>query len=241
MKWVFWHIQRLTFRLLAVILTILLLIGGFYSVKGYCMYQNTISETSITDIVNKIRSQEHFTKYADLPSIYVDAVISAEDRRFETHCGIDPLAISRAAWTDLRTLSFTEGGSTITQQLAKNLLFTQEKKVERKFAEVFAALALEKKYSKEELFELYVNTIYFGSGYYGIYDASQGYFGKLPSELTDYEAVMLAGIPNAPTAYSPNNNMELAKKRMSLVLRRMIACGKITEEEAVAIQEQGPA
>lgn len=241
MKWVFWHIQRLTFRLLAVILTILLLIGGFYSAKGYCMYQNTISETSITDIVNKIRSQEHFTKYADLPSIYVDAVISAEDKRFETHCGIDPLAISRAAWTDIKTLSFAEGGSTITQQLAKNLLFTQEKKVERKFAEIFAAFAFEKEYSKEELFELYVNTIYFGSGYYGIYDASQGYFGKLPSELTDYEAVMLAGIPNAPTAYSPNNNMELAKKRMSLVLRRMIACGKITEEEAVAIQEQGPA
>ena len=145
------------------------------------------------------------------------------------------MAIGRAAWTNIKALSFKEGGSTITQQIAKNLLFTQEKRFDRKFAEVFAAFALEKEYSKEELFELYVNTIYFGSGYYGIYDAAQGYFGKTPSELTDYEAVMLAGIPNAPSAYSPDNHMDLATKRMSVVLERMTDCKKITGQEAEAI------
>ncbi len=91
-----------------------------------------------------------------------------------------------------------EGGSTITQQLAKNLYFNQEKKLERKVAEVFMAFAIEDKYSKEEIMELYVNSIYFGNGYYSIYDAAMGYFQRTPGELTEDECTMLAGIPNAP-------------------------------------------
>jgi len=225
-------VRKFIFRLSAVIMAVILLFVGFYSVKGYFMYKATAKETPIAEISDNIRSQEGFTSYGELPQIYIDAVISAEDKRFEEHCGIDLLAIARAAWTDIKTLSFAEGGSTITQQIAKNLLFTQDKKIERKFAEVFAALALEKEYDKEELFEIYVNTIYFGDGYYGIYDAAQGYFGKTPSELTDYEAVMLAGLPNAPSDYSPSGNPELAEKRMSVVLDRMVKCKKITEEKA---------
>jgi len=104
--------------------------------------------------------------------------------------------------------------------------------LKKEFAEIFAALALEREYSKEQLFEIYVNTIYFGSGYYGIYEAAQGYYGKNPSELTDYEAIMLAGIPNAPSNYSPDASMELARKRMSLVLEKMVNCRKITETRA---------
>ena len=115
---------------------------------------------------------EGFTPYSALPQFYIAATISVEDRRFEEHCGIDLIAIGRAAWTDIRAMSFVEGGSTITQQLVKNLLFTQDKKIERKAAEIFAALEMESKYSKEEIFELYVNTVYFGSGYYGIYQAA---------------------------------------------------------------------
>ena len=125
-----------------------------------------------------------------------------------------------------------EGGSTITQQLMKNEYFTQEKKLERKFAEIFAAWDIEKQYSKEDIFELYVNTIYFGSGYYGIYDAAEGYFGKEPSELSEYEAVMLAGLPNAPSAYSPDTSPELAKQRMRQVLDRMVECEVIDQTEA---------
>ena len=136
-------------------------------------------------------------------------------------------------------MSFVEGGSTITQQIAKNQYYTQEKKLERKFAEIFTAIELEQYCSKQEIFELYVNTIYFGNGYYGIYDAAKGYYGKLPSELSDYEAIMLAGLPNAPSAYSLNTNPDLAYSRMKIVLSRMVECGVITQEQANDILANG--
>lgn len=239
MKHLFRFIRNSIFSMLAFILVILLLAGGYFGVKGYNMYTKAIEERPITERIAAIQEQEHFIRYDELPSIYIDAVISAEDKRFESHCGIDPVSICRALWKDIRSLSLAEGGSTITQQIAKNLLFTQEKQVERKVAEVFAAFALEDEYSKEELFEIYVNTIYFGNGYYGIHDAAEGYFGKLPSDLTDYESVMLAGLPNAPSAYSLNANPDLAVKRMKVVLRRMVNCGKLTEGKADTILEEG--
>ncbi|MFR7478366.1 MAG: transglycosylase domain-containing protein [Acutalibacteraceae bacterium] len=129
-------------------------------------------------------------------------------------------------------LSLAEGGSTITQQLMKNQYFTQEKKLERKFAEIYAAWELESYCRKQEILELYVNTIYFGSGYYGIYEAAMGYYGKEPSELTDQEAVMLAGLPNAPSAYALDTNPELARQRMDQVLDSMVECGALSREEA---------
>ena len=113
------------------------------------MYQNAINETPIVEIANTIQGQINFVKYEDLPSIYIDAVISTEDKRFEAHCGIDILAICRAAWTDIKTLSFAEGGSTITQQIAKNQLFTQEKRIERKFAEFSRPLHSKKNTAKK--------------------------------------------------------------------------------------------
>ena len=110
--------------------------------------------------------------------------------------------------------------------------FTQEKKMERKVAEVFMAFALERDYSKNEILELYVNTIYFGNGYYCIKDASEGYFGKEPEDLTDYESTLLAGVPNAPSKYSPTVNLELAEKRQEQVVERLVACGLFTKERA---------
>ena len=174
-----------------------------------------------------------------MPTIYIDAVISVEDKRFENHCGVDFITISRAVWNDIKAMSFVEGGSTITQQIAKNQYYTQEKKLERKFAEIFTAIELEKYCSKQEIFELYVNTIYFGDGYYGIYDAAKGYFGNEPSELSDYEAILLAGLPNAPSAYSPSTNPELAHSRMKIVLSKMVECDVITQEEAEVILTDG--
>jgi Membrane carboxypeptidase/penicillin-binding protein len=240
MKRILRIIGKIALRLSAFLLLTAMVITVYYGVKGWQMYQKAIKDTPITKIGSSIRSKEHFTHYRELPEIYIDAVISAEDKRFFSHPGIDPVAIGRAVWKDITTLSFAEGGSTITQQIAKNELFTQEKKVERKFAEIFAAFALEKEYNKEEIFELYVNTIYFGSGYYGIHDAAEGYFKKSPSELTDYEAIMLAGIPNAPSNYSPDASMELARKRMSLVLEKMVHCNKITQKQADHILTQSP-
>ena len=194
------------------------------------------AENPINERVEEIRSMEGFTSYSELPQFYIDATISVEDHRFAKHCGIDLIAIGRAAWTDIRAMSFVEGGSTITQQLAKNMLFTQDKKIERKAAEVFAALEMESKYTKEEIFELYVNTAYFGSGYYGIYQASIGYFGKEPLELTDYESALLAGVPNAPSAYSPDMGNELAERRAKQVLNSMVRHKIITQENADRIE-----
>ncbi len=210
-------------------------IGVIFGTKGYRMYRDAVEAVPIDVLVESLRDQEHFVSYEELPEIYIDAVISVEDKRFFSHHGVDFFAIARAVWNDVRTLSFVEGGSTITQQLMKNQYFTQEKKMERKFAEVFAALELEKLCSKEEIFELYINTIYFGSGYYGLYDAAQGYYGKTPEELTEYEAVMLAGLPNAPSAYSLDVSPTLAKERMQQVLDRMVKCKAITEEKAEEI------
>lgn len=228
---------KLLFSLVSIVLVLLLIAGAFFGIKGYNMYRDAVEKTPISEKVESIRGMEGFTEYEELPKIYVDAVISVEDKRFWSHGGIDVLAIGRAMWNDLQTMSFAEGGSTITQQIAKNEYFTQEKKLERKFAEIFLALELEADYSKQEIFELYVNTIYFGSGYYGIHDAAQGYYGKEPSELSDYEAVMLAGLPNAPSAYSPDSSPELAKQRMKQVLNRMVDCGKMTEEKADKLLE----
>lgn len=228
------------FRLLIVLVCLVLGVGAFFGVKGYEMYQDAIAERTLDERVEDIRNTENFTIYSELPQFYIDATISVEDHRFADHCGIDLIAIGRAAWTDIRAMSFVEGGSTITQQLVKNLLFTQDKKIERKAAEVFAALEMESKYSKEEIFELYANTAYFGSGYYGIYQASIGYFGKEPSALTDYECALLAGIPNAPSAYSPMVNSELAQQRQQYVIRQMVKYGYISESEGEIILSQQP-
>ena len=138
---------------------------------------------------------EGFTSYSELPQFYIDAVISVEDYRFENHCGIDLIAIGRAMLTDIKKHSFIQGGSTITQQLAKNMLFTQEKKLERKVAEVFAALELECNYSKEDIFELYVNTSYFGNGYYGAREAADGYFGRHFLNLVNMNVPCWPGFP----------------------------------------------
>ena len=203
--------------------------------EGYGLYKNAVQEESLEETVAEIRRQDNFTSLEEMPETYVQAVVSVEDHRFYDHFGLDLIAIGRAVVNDIKAGRYVEGGSTITQQLAKNTLFTQEKHLARKAAEMFAALAIEKQYNKEQIFEMYVNTIYFGSGHYGIGEAAQGYFGKTPLQLTDAEAVMLAGLPNAPSAYSPNSSPDLAVKRMQVVLNRMVGCKKLTREQADAL------
>lgn len=205
---------------------------GVLVYEGYAFYRDALAEQSLEDRVADIRSNPSYTVLSDLPQTYLDAVVAVEDHRFYQHFGVDVFSIGRAVWQNLTTQSLAEGGSTITQQLAKNQYFTQEKRLERKFAEIFVAVEMESVCSKQEIFELYVNTIYFGSGYYGIYDAAMGYYNKEPSELTDTECVMLAGLPNAPSAYSPDVSPELAGQRMRQVIRCMTEQGVLSEEEA---------
>lgn len=229
---------KVLLSVLGAALCFLLIAAVIFGIKGHSMYRDAVDYQSLEDRVSEIENQENYVSFDELPDIYVDAVVSVEDHRFWNHGGIDLIAICRAAVNDIKEWSFAEGGSTITQQLAKNLLFTQEKEFERKFAEVFAAFDLESLYEKEKIFELYVNTIYFGSGYHGIYEASIGYFGKEPWELTESEAVMLAGLPNAPSMYSPDVNPSLAVERMNQVLSSMVKNGIITEQEAEEIAAQ---
>ena len=195
------------------------------------VYKQVVADAPIEEKVAQIQSIEHYTPYSQLPKTYVEAVIAAEDKRFETHKGYDLLSVGRAVWNNIKSGNLQEGGSTITQQLARNMYFEQDKKISRKLAEIFVAREIEKLYDKDEIFELYVNSIYFGSGYYNIYDASMGYFGKKPSQLSDYEATMLAGIPNAPSVYSPDVNPDLAEQRRQQVISCMVDEGYIEAGE----------
>ncbi len=224
-------------RVMSVMFAIIIVFTLYFTCKGFIMYYNVLNKISLPDKVSEIMSDDSYTTLEELPDIYLRAVISVEDHRFRKHKGIDIISIGRALWTDIKTMSFVEGGSTITQQLAKNMYFTQDKKIERKVAEVFMAIHIERNYDKDKILELYVNTIYFGNGYYCVRDASVGYFGKPPSEMTDYESTLLAGIPNAPSIYALTENPELAGERQQQVIDRMIKYGNLTEDEARLIVE----
>ena len=209
----------------------------YFGIKGFSMYNEAISEKSLKEKVLEIESKENYTKIDEIPQTYINAVISVEDHRFYNHCGIDVIAIARATINDIKEMSFVEGGSTITQQLAKNIYFTQEKRIERKVAEVFMAFDLEKNYKKDKILELYINTSYFGDNCYTLKEASKHYFNKEPKEMTDYECIMIAGVPNAPSVYAPTVNLKLAKERQRQVASKMVENGYLTQDEMDKILE----
>lgn len=218
-------------KIILLLIIAVCLIVGIVIGQGYELYKSAIEEKSIEELVSEIRSKEDFVTIDELPKDYVNAVIAVEDRRFYSHKGIDLISISRAIITDIKEMAFVEGGSTITQQVAKNNLFTQEKKATRKIAEIFAAFDLEEYCSKDEIFELYVNTSYFGDGYYSVKAASNGYFDKDPKDMDLYESTLLAGIPNAPSVYAPTKNPELAKQRQAQVIDKMLYNGYLNKEQ----------
>ena len=224
-------------KLFIFVLILLLLAATFIFLIGYGYYSNTLHEKSLTERVEEVTSNEHFVSFDQLPENYINAVIAVEDHRYYEHGPVDFIGIARAFYTNIRDGEFDEGGSTITQQVAKNVIFNQDKTLIRKIGEVFAAYDLEKNYSKQEIFALYVNSSYFGEGYYCIYDASIGYFNKEPKNLNLDEASMLAGVPNAPSVYAPTVNPDLAKKRQSHVLNKMVEYGYIQQEEADSIKK----
>lgn len=226
-------LKKFLLFILITILIILALIG----LQGYNLYNSAISQVSLSDKVNEIRNNENFVKYSDLPDDLVNATIAVEDHRFRDHGAIDIVSIGRAIFSNIKAQNLVEGGSTITQQVAKNLYFMENTDdISRKVAELIMSYHLEKNYSKEDIFELYVNTIYYGNGYYGIKDASNGYLKKEPKDLTLDESTMLAGIPNAPSVYAPTVNIDLCKKRQAKVIRSMVKYGYISQDEADKIK-----
>lgn len=171
---------------------------------------------------------------ADIPQMLQEALIAVEDSRFYEHFGVDPVGILRAMWSNLKCLCRAEGGSTITQQLAKVLFFTPEKSLSRKVKEALLALKIERTHPKKKIVELYFNQVYFGHGAYGVEAAAQTYFKKSVSALNLAEAAMLAGLPRAPNSYSPILDPERARKRRHHVLQRMLQEQFITAEQAEA-------
>lgn len=169
---------------------------------------------------------------ADLPSYMIEAVLATEDRRFYTHPGIDLPGIARAMAVNLAKGRFAQGGSTITQQLAKNLFLTHERTLKRKIQEAMLALWLERQLTKDEILSAYLNRVYLGSGVYGVEAAAQLYFNKPAQEVNLQEAAILAGLLKAPSTYSPLNNPDLARKRAGVVLSAMVDAGYITKDEA---------
>lgn len=218
-------------RILGIILIVAIAATSLIIWQGYEMYSDAVAKVSIEEKAAEIMEKESYTAYDELPETYVAAVIAAEDRRFQYHKGFDIISTARAAWRNIKSKEIVEGGSTITQQLGRIMYFSQEKKYSRKVAEVLVAGRIEEIYEKDKIFELYVNTIYFGSGYYSAYDASMGYFGKAPGQMNDYECTMLAGIPNAPSVYSPDVNPTLAEQRRQQVLTCMAEAGYIEPGE----------
>lgn len=170
----------------------------------------------------------------EMPPHLVNAVIATEDRRFYSHIGVDPWGLLRAVWANVRAGRIVQGGSTITQQLAKNIFLTPERSIRRKTQELLLALWLEQQYSKDEILTLYLNRVYFGSGTYGVSAAAHKYFGKSVGALNLSEAAMLAGLLKAPSRYAPTRDLALAQKRANQVLANMVDAGFLTGNGASA-------
>jgi len=211
---------------------------GLFVAAGWIKYKKVTSNIPLDAAIEKIKNTENYTTSDKISETFINAMVAVEDKRFFQHKGIDIIGVIRAIGKNVKEKSLAEGGSGITQQLAKNLYFINDNTFTRKIAEVFVAIELEKRMTKDEILELYFNVIYYGSGYYNIYDASNGYFKKMPNELNDYEATLLAGIPNAPSVYSLKNNPNLAKKRQIIVVNAMVSMNYLTKDEADAIIAQ---
>lgn len=186
--------------------------------------------------VIKVLGQRHPVPLSEISPRFTEAMIATEDSRFYSHRGVDHIGLTRAIFRNIQNMGISQGGSTITQQLSKNLFFSFEKRWVRKIKELMIALQIEATFSKEKILEAYCNQVYFGSGAYGVEDASLVYFGKRAKDLTLLQASMLAGLPNSPNSVNPFNNFERAMKRTRTVLNRMVSSNFISSlqmEEAL--------
>lgn len=218
--------------------------GGSKIINSYLPASTTVKTQEITNSISSLWEktyriialkravqtklpQKNYVKIQDIPLITQQAIIAVEDNRFYNHPGFDVEGILRATLVNIQTGQIQEGGSTITQQLVKNLFLSQDRSLSRKLEEFVLSVDMELRYSKEEILEMYLNTIYFGSGMYGLGNAAEGYFDKPPSKLSLPESAMLAGLPNAPSLYSPYVDFVAAKQRQAVVLNAMVRGGYI--------------
>lgn len=200
--------------------------------KGYEPSQTTRIYSSNGDLIATLfKENRTYSKVEEIHPAMLDAIVAVEDSRFREHIGVDLRGVVRAAVYDLQHKGAHQGASTITMQLARNLFLNPTRSLERKIREVLLSLEIEKRFTKDEILELYLNQIYFGSGAYGIASASELYFDKKPSELNIAEASLLAGLPQAPSEFSPFVDERAAKMRQILVLGRMRDTNSISQKE----------
>ena len=188
-----------------------------------------------SEIVTLGPSYGRWVPYERIPSVLKDAMISVEDRRFRDHWGVDPIGIVRSVVVRIRTGRWRQGGSTITQQLARNIFLNNSRTFDRKIREALLAMAIERKFTKDQVLELYLNKVYFGGGAYGIDSAARKFFGHSGEQLSMGEAAIIAGLVKAPSHYSPTADAKAAIDRAKVVVQTMQAAGKITPAEAAAI------
>jgi monofunctional glycosyltransferase len=196
--------KKLLFKMIIILLVIITGFCGYYGYLGYQIYQDKIQEQSLSERVNQLKSKEDYVTLDQISPIYKEAVLESEDRRFYQHGPVDYYGLARAMLTNITTFSFKEGGSTITQQLSKNLCLSFEKDLSRKFAEVFIARDLEKMYSKDEILEMYLNITYLGEGNYGIQAASQYYYHIDAIDLNKQQSEILVKTLKRPSVYNPS-------------------------------------
>lgn len=242
--------------LFSILLSLVLLVGGFGFYATYdlppveelmAQRQNTsawegtriYASDESTVIFSNGRFRHKKIQLGQISPHVVDAIIATEDRRFYSHQGVDPLGIARATFTNLTNKEMQEGASTITQQLARNLFLSQERSLRRKFREMWLAWQLEQTYSKDAILEMYLNTIYFGEGAYGVQAAAEVYFSKPADKLSIPEAALIAGLPQAPSRLNPFVNPDLALKRRNEVIDNLVEAGKLSAGEAEGLKNQG--
>ena len=228
------HVKRII--ILIIIVLIAAISGAIY--LGYSYHKETIDKKPIEGRIKEIKNSYSFVPKDELPEVYLKAVVAVEDKRYYSHGPVDIIGIARAIFMNVKSQSFQEGGSTITQQVAKNMYYMNEENVvKRKIAEAFTSWELEKQLTKDEILELYVNIIYFGDGYYGVGEAAQGYLKKDAREMNLAESTMIAGLPNAPSVYSPTVNKDLCKSRQNKVISSMVEEKIITKQQADQIDQ----
>lgn len=196
--------KKLLFKMIIILLVIITGFCGYYGYLGYQIYQDKIQEQSLSERVNQLKSKEDYVTLDQISPIYKEAVLESEDRRFYQHGPVDYYGLARAMFINITTFSFKEGGSTITQQLAKNLCLSFNKNLSRKFAEVFIAKDLEDHYSKDEILEMYLNITYLGEGNYGIQAASQYYYHIDAIDLNKQQCDILVKTLKRPSVYNPS-------------------------------------
>lgn len=196
--------KKLLFKMIIILLVIITGFCGYYGYLGYQIYQDKIQEQSLSERVNQLKSKEDYVTLDQISPIYKEAVLESEDRRFYKHVPVDYYGLARAMFINITTFSFKEGGSTITQQLAKNLCLSFKKNLSRKFAEVFIAKDLEDHYSKDEILEMYLNITYLGEGNYGIQAASQYYYHIDAIDLNKQQSDILVKTLKRPSIYNPS-------------------------------------